>query len=293
MAVDEILARQAGVISRAQAVRAGLSPDAVDRLLARRRWRPLHPRVYLAPGHHRGTEARVRAAVLWAGEGAVLSGLAASWWHGMVQDAPVAVGVTVARRRRPATRPGVTVRCRSLAAEDVTMWRGVAVTGRPLSVLEAAVESGSGGGVLLDRALQRWVRYPAVHEAYRRSLGSPGSATAGRLLVAAAERAEPATRRLLQRMLRDAGISGWRPGSAVGEQAMDIAFPASRVAIEVTGWAWHADGDRARRDALRRDALARQCWTVLRYSWHDLVQRPGAVVAEILGVIDAERSATA
>ena len=34
------------------------------------------------------TEARVRAAALWAGDRACVSGPAAAWWHGMLADAP-------------------------------------------------------------------------------------------------------------------------------------------------------------------------------------------------------------
>jgi hypothetical protein len=155
-ALLRLLARQAGVVSRAQAVGAGLAPHEVDRLVARRRLRPLHPRVYLAAGQPLTDEARVRAAVLWAGEGAVLAGLAAAWWHGLVRRPPPTVAVTVGRRC-PGPRPGVSVRRCLRPKEDVVRLRGVAVTARPVTVLEAAVEAGAGGAALLDRALGRVV----------------------------------------------------------------------------------------------------------------------------------------
>ena len=96
-----------------------MSRDAVDHRLRTRRWRPLHPRVYLVDGHRYDDEARVRAAVLWAGAGAVLCGAAAAWWHGMVDEAPATVGVTVprggarARARRRRAAPGARARRRS------------------------------------------------------------------------------------------------------------------------------------------------------------------------------------
>ncbi|MHA6796593.1 DUF559 domain-containing protein [Pseudonocardia bannensis] len=282
MSVNSYLLRQAGVITRAQAQSAGLSRDAVDRRLATRRWRPLHPRVYLAAGHRLTDEARVRAAVLWAGERAVLSGVAAAWWHGMAERAPLVVGVTVSRRRCPGPRPGVAVRRRELDPADRDERRGVVLTARPLTVLEAAVELGGTGGEFLDRALQRWVRFPAVYAAYCRNLGAHGSATAGKLLVAAADRSASVAERLLARQLRAAGITGWRAGHEAGGFVIDIAFPAARVAIEVDGWAWHMDTERAGRDRRRQNALVRQGWTVLRYTWHDLTGRPRTVLAEIL-----------
>jgi len=281
MSIDAVLAGQSGVISRDQAMAAGLSRDAVDHRLRRRLWRPLHPKVYLAAGYRLDDEARVRAALLWAGEGAVLSGVAAAWWHGMVEGAPPTVGVTVRRQRHPRPRRGVEVRRRRLTAEDLAVCRRVEVTARPLTVLEAAAELGTPGGLLLDRALQRWVRFPAVHEAYCRNLGAHGSASAGLLLVAAADRSASVTGRLLVRMLRESGAAGWRSGFPAAGHLVDLAFPAARVAVEVDGWAWHMDPTRTHADRRRRHALVRQGWTILRYTWHDLIHRPQSVLAQI------------
>jgi very-short-patch-repair endonuclease len=281
MSLDTILARQAGVISRDQALEAGLSRDAVDNRLRLRRWRPLHPRIYLANGHRFDDEVQVRGALLWAGEGAVLSGVAAAHWHRMVDRAPATIGLTVARRRHPRPRPGVVVRRRALAAADLVEHRGLLVTAPPLTALEAAVELGAPGSLLLDRALQRWVEFPAVYDAYCRNLGSHGSASAGRMLVAAADRSASAGERLLVRMLRESGSAGWHCGFPVAGHLIDIAFPAARVAIEVDGWAWHMDAERTQADRRRQNALVRGGWTILRYTWHDLTGRPRFVLAEI------------
>ena len=168
--VAALLARQAGVISRDQALRAGVGAGEVDRLLARRRWRPLHPRVYLAAAGPPGDEARVRAAVLWAAEGAVLVGTAAAWWHGLAERPPPVVGVAVPGRS--AARPGVTARHRVLRGRDVVTVRGLAVAVRALAVLDAAVESGS-------VAVLAGVEPAELHSAARRCAGPT---TAGRLL---------------------------------------------------------------------------------------------------------------
>lgn len=279
--VDGILVGQAGVISREQALAAGLSRDAIDHRLRLRRWQPLHPRVYLVAGHRADDEVAVRAAVLWAGQGAVLCGLAAAWWFGMTERAPAVIAVTVERPRRPRARPGVAVRRRDLDAADRVVHRGLAVTARPLTVLEAAVELGAEGSVLLDRALQRWVSFPALYQAHCRNLGAHGSASAGRLLVAAADRSASVAERLLVRMLRESGAAGWRCGFPAAGFSIDVAFPAALVAIEVDGWAWHMDAQRAQADKRRQNALIRCGWTILRYTWHDLVERPRAVLAEI------------
>jgi hypothetical protein len=185
MSLQSLLRRQAGVVSREQAMRAGLSQDALDRLLRLRRWRPLHRGVYLADGHRLDDEARVRAAVLWAGCGAVLSGAAAAWWHGLV-GAPATITLRTPRPLRPP--PGVAVHQHRLDPADVTERRGLVVTSPALSVLEAAVELGARGDALLDRALRLGVGLPAVRAAHLRTLDAPGAARAARMLRAAAGR---------------------------------------------------------------------------------------------------------
>jgi hypothetical protein len=64
---ERLVARQAGVVSLAQAVAAGMSPDTVQRRVQQGRWDRLHPGVYLVGGHRRTPEARIRGAWLWGG----------------------------------------------------------------------------------------------------------------------------------------------------------------------------------------------------------------------------------
>lgn len=103
----------------------------------------------------------------------------------------------------------------------------------------------------------------------------------GRLLTAASDGACSGAERKAVALLRRAGLRGWVLNHPVQGYLVDIAFPAVRVAIEIDGWAWHSGVDRFRRDRVRQIALVLAGWTVLRFTWHDLVHRPDAVVAEI------------
>ncbi len=60
--VDQHLSLQAEVISRRQAIEAGLAPHEIRRLLRRREWAPVHPGVYVS---HTGPLTWVQRA--WAG----------------------------------------------------------------------------------------------------------------------------------------------------------------------------------------------------------------------------------
>jgi hypothetical protein len=59
--IEHVLRRQAGVISRAQALAEGMSSATISRQLARGLWVRLHPRVYFAADHPLTAEVRVRA----------------------------------------------------------------------------------------------------------------------------------------------------------------------------------------------------------------------------------------
>ena len=90
---------QAGLISRKQALGGGLSAQQISRRLAAGRWMAVHPTVYLVADREYTDEVRLRAAGLWAGESATVSGLAAAWWLGLWTEPPTTVDVTVPGRR--------------------------------------------------------------------------------------------------------------------------------------------------------------------------------------------------
>ena len=261
-----------------------MARQTVQRRVQDGSWARLHPAVYLVGGHRLTDEARVRAAWLWAGEEAAVSGPAAAYWHGLLDRAPAKVELTVLHRRKPRPRPGLVIRRRDLDDVDLVGRRDIRLTATPLTVLETAVALPDGSS-FLDRALQRHVRFPTAYRAFCRNMGRTGSSAAGRLLVAAADRADSAAERLLVRILRDAGITGWVLGHPFGPWRIDLAFPREKVAVEVDGWAWHVDPERFRNDRRKQNALVRDGWDPLRFTWHDLDGRPREVATEVRATV--------
>ena len=241
-----------------------------------------------------GTAAR-HPAWLWAadpdaagpraaGPKVAVTGPAAAHWHGMLARGPAVVDVTVPRGTKPRAQPGLRVHRRDLSAADVVTVRGLAVAGRGLATLETAIAV-SDGAAFLDRALQRHVRFPELYGAYCRGLGRVGSVEMGRLLVAAADRADSAAERLVVEHVRAAGLTGWVLGFPFGPYLIDLAFPQAKVAVEIDGWAWHVDRDRFANDRRKQNALVRAGWTVLRFTWHDVTTAPHSVVAQIAAAL--------
>jgi very-short-patch-repair endonuclease len=74
---------------------------------------------------------------------------------------------------------------------------------------------------------------------------------------------------------------------------VDFAHVASKVAVELDGFGYHGNRVAFERDR-RRDvelAIAIAGWVVLRFTWRDIVDRPDAVVQQILAVLASRQAA--
>jgi hypothetical protein len=190
-------------------------------------WERLFPRVFLVGGHRLGDEARVRAAWLWAGgEPAAVTGPAAA--YGMLERAPAVVDLTVPRGTHRRPQRGIRLRRRDLGFPDLVGIRDLWLADAPLAALETAVALRGRLGVPGPRtAAARPV--PGAVPVVLPNLGRHGSSTAGRLITAAADRADSAAERLLVRLLRAAGVTGWVLGHPFGPWRIDLAFPVQKV----------------------------------------------------------------
>ncbi|MDT5150262.1 MAG: hypothetical protein QOI01_1995 [Mycobacterium sp.] len=278
--IDQLLRQHDGVLTLAQANRVGISQDAVNRRVRSGRWLRCAPGVYFVDDRPFTDAARIRAAVWGLGSEAVASGLTAAWWHGVTKYAPMLVEVTVPRDAHRAKRDGIRTRRRDLSRADVVEQRGLRVTELGLTVVEAATRRG-GGVSILDTALQRHTDLTRLWRAHLRNKGRHGSPAARRLLQAADDGARSAAERLLVKLLKQAGITGWVSNLAVGGYVVDVAFSTSKVAVEADGFAFHSDPETFRKDRVRQNRLILLGWQVLRFTWLDLTEYPERVIAEI------------
>jgi very-short-patch-repair endonuclease len=251
-------------------------------------WRRCTRGVYFVDDRPFTDASRIRAAVWGYGHLAVASGLAAAWWLDMTRFAPDIIEVTVRRDARLRRQPDTRLRRRDLSSRDIVERRGLRTTAPALTVIEAAVRRG-GGAKLMDVALQRDVRLSQLWRAHLRNKGRHGSPAARRLLQAAADGARSEAERLLLKLLRRAGITGWKTDYPIAGYKVDVAFPQQRVVIEVDGWAFHSDPEVFAKDRKRQNAIALLGWQVLRFTWLDLTEYPDRVIAEIATAIRPPR----
>jgi len=115
-----IVAEQADVVSRQQLLRAGGSSNTITANVKRGVWQPVHPGVYRTVTGDVSWEARLWAAVLYAGPGALLSHETAAEVLGLTNRRCALIQVTVPASRRVRAPRGVAVHYSSF---DYPRWR--------------------------------------------------------------------------------------------------------------------------------------------------------------------------
>jgi very-short-patch-repair endonuclease len=284
--VSEFASRQHGVVTRAQLLRAGLSPDVIDNRVKARWLRALHRGVY-GVGPVTAPYAHEMAAVLACGEGAVLSHRSAAELWRLVpcpaHDRPVDVTVPAAGGRR---RPGIRVhRVRYLQRDETTRVKSIPITTPTRTLVDLAAE-------LTSSELQQ-----AVAQAETRNL------TSGRRLLALLARyprrpGTPALRALLRSydrpaltrsaaedrflaLARRAQLPAPDVNVALGSYEVDFLWRDERLVVEVDGFAFHASRAKFEADRRRDAELAAQGFQVMRVTWRQIIDEPEAMLVRI------------
>ncbi len=286
-----LAARQDGALTRAQALSAGLTPTQLRELVERHDWqRPFHG-VLLVPGMH-PEHGRVRAAILLR-PGAVACGLTAARLHRLDAIAPATPDEPVHLLVPPGTsriRPksALVVHRGTLCSEEITVMARMRATsvGRTLADLLLAAGSDRDSAVsMLDAAMRDGSVVDLAK--VRHALGSrPGSLRSASWLRLVDGRSESPLETRLRLLLTDAGIPPeelqWP--IMVGDRRvarLDIAWPSRMVCIEADGAAFHGDLHALYRDRHRQNLLVAAGWTVLRFTWADVVHNPAEAVRAV------------
>lgn len=285
-----ILRAQYGVLSRAQAVDAGLSPRAIDRRTESGRWEVVLPGVYRLAGAPPSWHQLVLSACLWAGRDAFASHrTAAALWE-LEGFAPGAVEVSTTRRMR---RAGITVHFSYVPECDRARVTAIPVTDVTRTLLDlGAVTEEEMVEVALDDALRRGLtsiprlrwRLEELASKGRRGVGVLRGLLNARDLTKAPP--ESVLEARLIRMLRRARLPEPTKQYEVRQRGrllarVDLAYPELRVAIEADGYRYHSGRVAWQRDLERRNELTSHGWRVIHVTWKDVVSDGQKIVGEI------------
>lgn len=277
MDLEQILLDSGGILLRREHRALG---SRITRWAAAGLLYPVLPGVYLPAAARGDVRLLAEAAQRWAPESVIVGAAAAklAFWPALPVDR-----IELATRHRRTTRPGFRILRRVIPAECVLVSAGIRLTVPALTALDL-VDSHGGAGI--DRALlTRAATLARMHEVL--ALSACRSGNVRRRLMLADSRNEPwsEAERLLHRLLRSAGITGWSANRPVrcGSQVVvpDVAFRRQRIALEVDGYEYHSDRASFEWDRRRQNLLVLAGWQVLRFTWVMVSDDPGRVIAEV------------
>lgn len=282
--VPPVAGRQSGLFTAEQACDAGMTRRQVRRRLDTDRWRYVVGDAIAPDAHPLDAWTRAQGAALTWPDSVVCLASAAALHRFPVPD-PAAVHVSVIGHQRHRLNliphelrlePGdygragialVTTRRRTLfdclgrlaarEREELLIW---AITREILTVDE------------LEQAVA--ARPKAWGNAHRRRAAADSKNGA----MGSAERR-------MHALLRAAGVTGWRGDQRVWDSEgligrVDVLFEGERLVIEIDGLAYHGE-DRFQADRTRQNRLVNAGYTVLRFTWADLHDRPEEVIRQI------------
>lgn len=295
-AIDSLAARQCGLVTRAQLLDAGSTPEQVKYRIRAGRLRPLVRGVYqlgpiLAP------HAKEMAAVLACGRGAVVSHRsAASLWQllpALEGFAPIDITVPGRnRRRRPAVRFH---RVPSLEPEHVTAENNVPVTTPARTVLDLAgtvCARKAGAGTASRRELEQ-----AVAQCERRGLASASDLLAlicdyparkGVRVLRPLLEGSPGTTLLRSEaeerflaLVRKAQLSAPDTNVFLGSYEIDFLWRVERLVVEVDGFAFHSSKKKFESDRRRDAELSARGFRIMRVTWQQIECEPEAMLVRL------------
>ena len=271
MEISDLMPVLGGVATRDMLVRL-TSRRALESALATGELVRVNRGRYAVPGVHEGTEL----ALMVTGHVCLVSAALAHGWKVKVVPAVPQVAVPKDRRINDALRTRMTLTWTDL---DDTQVEGLATNatttlamcGRRLPFDEALA--------VADSALRDGfpvARLRAAAHADRRSDNPFESVLRAIAIDVPGLEVEP--------QVRVTGELG------LGVRA-DLVDRRLRIVLEADSFEWHGDRTALRRDARRYDLLVANGWTVLRFSWEDVMHDPDFVRAVLRATVErTERS---
>lgn len=279
MKPEQKMRQQYGLITREQALAAGLTNSRVNYLLRSQQWRALHRGVFAHAGTPSTTRQRVMAATL--ASGGVASHRTVVSLLGLGNGSSGRIEVTTDHTRPKKQLPGVaTHRSTQWEARQQTDFFGISCTGIERTIMDVA------GAVSVNRveriaeeavrrrqtSFQQLARFLVLHG----KQGRTGSANFRSMLMRRDPQAalplsdfSRAVHQLILRSDLPPPVLEFpiydRDGSFI--MRTDIAWPEQRKAVELDGLAWHFGRDDVERDRRKRARARAEGWRIQEVLW--------------------------
>lgn len=276
--------KQYGVVSHRQLEVLGYSIAAIQRAVSAGRLHRVDRGVF-AVGHPAVPPHGIGlAAVLGAGDGAVLSHESAAWLWGLLPSFPRPPHVTVPQRGHPKASARIH-HSTILETDDLAVYEEIPTTAVPRThldlaatvntwLLTSAIERAERRGLLDIVATEVLLKRCGRHRG-RRKLST--AIQIYRAPIFSRARSE----RLLRALIQDAGLPIPVFNTFVAGYEVDAYWEAARFAVEVDGWDAHRTRSAFERDPVRHEDLLLAGITCIRVTARRIEREPHAVATRL------------
>jgi very-short-patch-repair endonuclease len=274
-------------VSRKQLLKAGLSPDAIDRRLKAGRLHPLHRGVYLVGHRVAPRHALELAAVLACGPRSVLSyRSAAALWGLFPYPARAGLQHVTVIARNPGPKPRIRIhRVKAFDPADLSAYERIPITSpaRTLVDIAAGIPVRELEGAVAEAMAKRLVTTAELEACLDRNHARRGASRLRALLeddIGPALTRSEAERRMLD-LIRRAGLPAPNVNARVGGFEIDFLWRAQRLIVEVDGFQFHSSRLAFERDRFRDGELGSRGFRVIRVTWRQLVNQQDALLRRL------------
>jgi hypothetical protein len=283
------LASQAhGVVTRADLLRAGVTPEQIKQRLRRGSLIPIHRGVYRVGHVAPSREARYMAAVKACGNQAVLGGRAAAHLWRLIKSPPPQPEVVAATKRLV---PGVITRRSRMPSREAADWRGIPVTNVPRTLVDLA--SSLPEPALARACHEAGVLYRTtpkqVEEVLKRLPNARGRKKLERILNGDVRVTLSRLEARFLELLKKAGLPLPVTNRVVGGHRVDCRWPEHRLTVELDSYRFHNSHYSWGKDRLREREARSRGDEFRRYTPMDVFDDPGFMltdVRELLGIAE-------
>lgn len=280
----DLASRSYGLVRRTDLLADGMTRRQIAHRLAKGSLIREHHGIYRVGHSAPSIEATYLAAVWACGDGAVLSGLAAAHHYGLIKGRPPVPEVTGPTERR--VKGVLTHRARRVAAAAKTH-RGIPILSVPAVLVDIAQR-------MAIRELAR-----ACHEAGVRYRTTPRQVDA----VLARKRSAPGAAKLRMIMggdfrvtlsklergflerLREANRPLPVTNRVASGRRVDCRWPEHKLTVELVSFQFHNSRYSWEQDHQRRREARARGDQFRTYTWHDVFEAPGSMLAELEGLL--------
>ena len=270
-----------GVVTRVQLLDAGVTDDEIRWRLGRGDLIRIHRGVYRVGHRAPSIKATYLAAVLAAGEGALLGGRAAAHLLAILKGAaPPPEVIAPTERRIEGVR---TRRSRGLDARDATIVRSIPVTTVPRTLIDLAADLPL--DALARACHEAGVRYGTTPRDLEAVLARRPNSAGAKKLRKVIHGDVPVT--LSKReanfleLLRNEGLPLPVTNREASGRRVDCRWPEQRLTVELDGYRFHNSRHSWEQDRHReREARARGD-DFRRYTWGDVEENPASMLREL------------